>query len=102
MFAVYWRAFQESPLMGYGLGTFDIVNKLNLSYSTFGEDWSQRAAHNVYLQWLLEAGLIGAIPMFSCFGLILFRTWRGRGRRRRAAARGRGGGAAAGGGRAHG
>ena len=84
MFAVYWRAFQESPLMGYGLGTFDIVNKLNLSSSTFGEDWSQRAAHNVYLQWLLEAGLIGAIPMFSCIGLILFRTWRGLGRRRRA------------------
>ena len=84
MFGVYWRAFQQSPLMGYGLGTFDTVNKLNLSVASFGEDWSQRAAHNVYLQWLLEGGLIGAAPMFACIGLVLFQTWRAMGRRRRA------------------
>jgi O-antigen ligase len=84
MFRIYWRAFQESPLMGYGLGTFDTVNKLNLSASTFEGDWSTRAAHNVYLQWLMEAGLIGALPMFACIGLVMFKTWRGMQRRRRA------------------
>jgi O-antigen ligase len=70
--------------MGYGLGAFDIVNKLNLSASTFPVEWSARAAHNVYMQWLLEAGLIGAVPMFACIGLVLYRTWRGLSRRRRA------------------
>jgi O-antigen ligase len=84
MFGIYWRAFQASPLTGYGLGTFDLVNKLNLTNATFADDWTQRAAHNVYLQWLLEAGLIGAAPMFACVGLVLFGTWRGVGRRRRA------------------
>lgn len=33
--------------------------------------WSVRAAHNVYLQWLEEAGLFGALPMFALVGLIL-------------------------------
>jgi O-antigen ligase len=84
MFAIYWRAFQESPLMGYGLGSFDAVNKLHLSTANFGAVWAPRAAHNVYLQWLLEAGLIGALPMFACIALVLFLTWRGLGRRLRA------------------
>jgi O-antigen ligase len=84
IFGIYWRAFQESPLMGYGLGGFDNVNKLSLSASNFEAGWAARAAHNIYLQWLLEAGLIGALPMFACIGLVMFKTWRGMQRRRRA------------------
>ena len=83
MFAVYWRVFQDSPLFGYGLGTFDAVNKLQLSATTYEALWATRAAHNVYLQWLLEGGLIGAAPMFACVGLLIAMTWRGMGQRKR-------------------
>ena len=33
--------------------------------------WSIRATHNLYLQWLQEAGLVGAIPMFALVTAII-------------------------------
>lgn len=83
MFGVYWRVFQDSPLFGYGLGTFDALNKMQLNAANYDALWSTRAAHNVYLQWLLEGGMIGALPMFAAVALVLWATWRGLGRRHR-------------------
>ena len=74
IFAVHWDAFQRSPLMGYGLGSFDAVNKLMLRLPNYHVLQDVRAAHNVYLQWLEEAGILGAAPMFACIGAILVLT----------------------------
>ena len=41
------------------------------------------AAHNVYLQWIEQAGVVGAALMFLCIGLIALRVMRGAWRRRR-------------------
>jgi O-antigen ligase len=79
----HWQAFLDSPILGYGLGSFDTVNKLHLTEAEYPALWHIRAAHNVYLQWLEEAGLVGALAMFACIGLLLFNTSRAMGRRRR-------------------
>jgi O-antigen ligase len=79
----HWRAFQASPWYGFGLGTFDTVNRLELSSQTFQFLWNIRSAENVYLQWLEESGLAGAIPMFLAIALIIARTLRGALRRAR-------------------
>ncbi len=79
----HWKVFQEAPILGYGLGSFDTVNKLHLDRANYAMAWADRAAHNVYVQWFEEAGLVGALPMFACIGLILWGTVRGVGRRRR-------------------
>lgn len=72
LFAAHWAAFTASPLFGWGLGSFDAVNLQMMTAETAPSLWTIRAAHNVYLQWLEEAGLVGALPMFLLIGWIVF------------------------------
>lgn len=72
--ATHWQAFLASPLFGYGLGTFDAINTQFMSAENIDTTWSIRAVHNVYLQWLEEAGIVGAAPMFLLVGLVLVIT----------------------------
>ncbi|WP_029415027.1 O-antigen ligase family protein [Brevundimonas bacteroides] len=71
IFAAHWQAFLASPLFGYGLGSFDAINTQIMTGETIGSLWSIRATHNVYLQWLEEAGLVGALPMFLLIAVVL-------------------------------
>lgn len=73
----HWDAFLDSPLFGYGLGSFDTVNKMITDDSNIVALWNIHGAHNVYLHWLEEAGLIGAAPMFACIGALMLLTLRG-------------------------
>lgn len=73
---VHWQAFLDSPLFGYGLGTFDTINRMLLSPASFPKIWTVRAAHSVYLGWLEQGGLLGALPMFGCIGAIIVTTAR--------------------------
>lgn len=75
-YQVHWQAFLDSPLFGYGLGTFDTVNRMLLNTATVGRLWDVRAAHSLYLGWLEEAGLVGALPMFGCIGVAIVVTVR--------------------------
>lgn len=76
--AVHWPAFLAAPLQGYGLGTFDTVNQQLLTAETYNRLWNVRAAHNVYLQWLEEAGVLGALAMAAVIGAILITIGAGR------------------------
>lgn len=71
LFAMHWRAFMASPLSGYGLGSFDTIHRTLLDATSVDELWRIRATHNVYLQWLEEAGLFGALPMFATLAAII-------------------------------
>lgn len=71
LFATHWNAFLDRPLGGHGLGTFSDLNSYYLSAETYAAAWNARAAHNVYLQWLEEAGLVGALPMFALVGWVI-------------------------------
>lgn len=71
LFTAHWKAFVASPLFGWGLGSFDVVNMQMMTAETVASLWNSRATHNVYLQWLEEAGLIGALPMFALVGCIV-------------------------------
>lgn len=82
--ALHWKLFLAHPVRGYGLGTFDLVNRLHLTSSNFRDLWSMRAAHNLYLQWLEEGGLVAALPMASGLSIILIAVVRGAMARREA------------------
>jgi O-antigen ligase len=71
LFAMHWRAFMASPLSGYGLGSFDTIHRTLLDTTSVDELWRIRATHNVYLQWLEEAGLAGALPMFAAIAAVM-------------------------------
>lgn len=71
IFAAHWQAFLASPLFGYGLGSFADVNSQITTEQNYNALWVVRATHNVYLQWLEEAGIIGALPMFLLIATLL-------------------------------
>ena len=73
----HWSAFLAAPWLGYGLGSFDGVNAMVITSANYDSLWNIRAAHDVYLQWLEEAGALGAAPMFACIAWILTATARG-------------------------
>jgi len=81
LFAAYWPMVKASPWLGYGLGAFRSVNYASMTLhngpllSTLG------AAHNVYLQWLLQQGFPGALAMVGCVAIVLTATLRGVARR---------------------
>lgn len=79
----HFEAFNAAPWMGYGLGTFDAINRSIMTSGNVADLWSIRALHNVYLQWLEEAGVLGALPMFASIGLIIWTTLRQTARRSR-------------------
>jgi len=83
VFDVHWDAFRKAPLMGYGLGSFDTVNRTLLDAGNMRDIWTVRAAHNVYLSWLEQGGLLAAVPMFGCVATLMIATFRNALRRSR-------------------
>jgi O-antigen ligase len=81
MFAGYWPTFLASPWLGYGLGAFQSFNGLSMTAQNALALASLGAAHNVYLQWLLQEGIPGALAMFGAVGLVLLATAKGLRRR---------------------
>ena len=71
LFGAHWDAFLMSPLFGWGLGTFSDINSYIMRADTYEALWRVRAAHNVYIQWLEEAGVVGAAPMFALIALVI-------------------------------
>lgn len=71
IFSTHWNAFLASPIFGRGLGSFDDINGQALTAENYSVLWSIRAAHNVYIQWLEEAGVAGALPMFALIAAIM-------------------------------
>ncbi|MDG2520485.1 O-antigen ligase family protein [Caulobacter segnis] len=74
--SVHWKAFLASPINGYGLGSFNAINRIYLDAQNFPVLWNVNSTHNVYIQWLEEGGLAAALPMFgaiaSVIGLTIF------------------------------
>ena len=67
----YGSAFMESPLYGFGLGSAPILAKMSVTPDTYDALWNIRAVHSVYLQWLVEGGIIGAVLMFATLACLL-------------------------------
>lgn len=60
LFSAHAAAGMKHPWMGWGLGSFITINNGVVTADTYPALWPVRAAHNVYLQWFEETGLVGA------------------------------------------
>ncbi len=79
----HWETFLRSPMLGYGLGNFEPINRSLLNASNFEAlAWLRNPLH-LYLQWLVEGGLLMAVPMFLCVAWLIWVTLRGLFRRSR-------------------
>jgi len=67
----HWQMVRAAPWMGYGLGSFDDVNQMVLTSANYASLWNVHSMHNFYLQWIEEAGIIGAGALFLAIALVL-------------------------------
>ncbi len=81
--SAHWQAISSAPWSGYGLGSFYLVNDMIMNTQNYAAISTIGALHNVYLQWLEEAGVIGTMLMFSAIADIHWNIVRGLTRRRR-------------------
>ena len=59
LYEIYWQAWQEQPLFGHGLGSFDRVNDQIATLENAHMVTLLGEAHNFALQWLIQQGLLG-------------------------------------------
>lgn len=85
-YAAYAEALGRAGAFGYGLGGFDFFNDSVITQDNASLLIYQHAAHNVVLQWIIQAGLLGAAVMAGVIGAILWRLFNAARRRRRRAA----------------
>lgn len=64
--------FLANP-MGYGVGNAMVIMKSQYGFSSY-ED----VVHNVFLQWLLDEGIIGGAYYIILVGTFLIGQWRNR------------------------
>ncbi|MBC6982485.1 O-antigen ligase [Caulobacter sp. 17J80-11] len=65
IFEAHWRAFQASPLVGYGPGSFEAINDAIMTPGNYDTLWRIRAAHNAWLEQLETVGLLGFLPLLA-------------------------------------
>lgn len=62
-----YEGFREKPLLGWGVGNFNVVFNKYYKPELFGEEpWFDRA-HDVFFDWLTNAGIIGLLSYLSLF-----------------------------------
>lgn len=83
LFEAYWQAVPLAPVSGHGLGSFRFTNDMITTSQQIRSLGATSAAHNVFLQWLLQAGWTGALAMWAVVALLIWQSARGLGIRRR-------------------
>ncbi|MGH7019203.1 MAG: O-antigen ligase family protein, partial [Brevundimonas sp.] len=73
----YWTNFLHSPAYGYGLGAAPTLATMSMTPDNYDALWNIRAVHNVYLQWLVEGGVVGAVLMFATVASLIGLAIRG-------------------------
>lgn len=75
--ALFWDRVFQAPWLGHGVGSFWAIATTSVTASNAELMFNTRAAHNFYLQWLLQAGFVGALAMFATLAAITYRLLRG-------------------------
>lgn len=71
-----FQGFQEHPLLGWGPENYNLVfDKYYNPKMWRQEPWFDRS-HNVFFDWLINAGMLGLTAYLSLFGLVLWYVWR--------------------------
>lgn len=74
---IYLSRLDLVPWTGFGMGTFNRFNNTIAASSDSTKLWQFGAMHNVFLQWIFEAGWAGALLMFTTVGAVIAGVARG-------------------------
>ncbi len=76
LWGIAWNGFQDRPIVGWGLDNFHYVFAEHYTPEMANqEQWFDRS-HNVFTDWLTQAGALGLISYLSLFGAALYIVWR--------------------------
>ncbi|KKT41603.1 MAG: Tetratricopeptide TPR_2 repeat-containing protein [Candidatus Giovannonibacteria bacterium GW2011_GWA2_44_13b] len=74
-----FQGFKEHPVLGWGMENFNLVFNKYYDPSLYTkEPWFDRA-HNVFLDWLVAAGILGLLAYLGVFASSLYVLWKKRG-----------------------
>lgn len=74
LWSVAWRMFLDHPLLGVGPGHYRSLFPSYHPGLLDGQYWG--SAHNLFLHYLAERGLLGFAALLAVFGALLWRAWR--------------------------
>lgn len=67
-----YEGFKEKPILGWGMENFNIVFNKYYEPKLFNEEpWFDRA-HNVFFDWLINAGILGLLAYLSLFASAVY------------------------------
>lgn len=69
-----YKTVLRSPLTGSGTGCFHLAYQQDRSALSAGEDY-MNAAHNDYMQWLVETGILGGLLWIGLLLICLKQAW---------------------------
>lgn len=71
-----WQGVRERPVLGWGLDNFHYVFAEKYDPAMYAqEQWFDRS-HNVFMDWLVSAGVLGLIAYLSLFAIAIYMLWR--------------------------
>ncbi len=66
----------QRPVLGWGQENFNYIFNANYNPKMYGqEQWFDRA-HSVYLDWLINAGIVGLLAYLALYVLFLMAVWK--------------------------
>lgn len=70
-----WQGFKEHPVLGWGPENYQLVFSKYYDPAMWRQEpWFDRS-HNVFFDWLIDAGLLGLLAYLSIFALALYYLW---------------------------
>lgn len=70
-----WEGFKERPVLGWGQENFPYVFSKFYNPNLFDQEpWFDRS-HNIFLDWLINAGSLGLLSYLSLFGVLFWSLW---------------------------
>jgi O-antigen ligase/thioredoxin-like negative regulator of GroEL len=68
--------FEQRPILGWGQENFNYVFNANYNPKMYNqEQWFDRA-HNVYIDWLINGGLVGLLAYLALYVFFLLSVWK--------------------------
>lgn len=72
-----WKAVKERPILGYGQENFGIIFSKFYNPQLFDQEpWFDRS-HDIFFDWLVNAGIIGLLSYFALFVTSFVLLWQG-------------------------
>lgn len=71
-----FQGFKENPILGWGPENYNLVFDKYYNPKLWPQEpWFDRS-HNVFFDWLINAGILGLAAYLALFGLVLWYIWR--------------------------